>query len=65
MKGQALRCGGSLVGINLVSLEFFETARQELREARRDAADDIVLEVMDFIAGWCSPHRRLGPGNAS
>jgi hypothetical protein len=36
-----------------------ELFRETLRGADREADDDIVLEVMDFIAGWCSPHERV------
>jgi hypothetical protein len=25
----------------------------------RDTDDDVVLEVLDFVTGWCSPHVRL------
>ena len=38
------------------SLEQF---RLVLREADREAAEDVVLEVLDFLTGWCSPHQRL------
>ncbi len=30
-----------------------------LRTAGREADEDIVLEVMDFVVGWSSPHMRL------
>lgn len=42
-------------------LEMFEKARQQLRQANRDADEDAVMDVMDFLAGWCSPHRKLPP----
>lgn len=42
-------------------LEFFERNRQALREAGREAHEDVVLEVMDFLVGWCSPHMDLAP----
>ncbi|RKZ50811.1 MAG: hypothetical protein DRR16_08350 [Candidatus Parabeggiatoa sp. nov. 3] len=30
------------------------------REAMTDEDyEDIVLEVMDFLTGWCSPHKRI------
>ena len=44
-------------------LELFETARRELRAAGRDAEEDLVLEAMDFLVGWCSPHMSLEPQN--
>lgn len=37
----------------------FEELRTELRSAGRDQDDDVVLDVMDFVAGWCSPHARM------
>jgi hypothetical protein len=40
-------------------LELLEHERQRLREMQREADEDLVLEVMDFLAGWCSPHMRL------
>lgn len=36
-----------------------EALRTELRAAGRDADDDVVLEVLDFVTGWCSPQVRL------
>jgi hypothetical protein len=36
-----------------------EALRTDLRAAGRDADDDVVLEVLDFVTGWCSPHVRL------
>jgi hypothetical protein len=40
-------------------LERLEQLRADLREEGRDAEEDVVLEVMDFVAGWCSPHVSL------
>jgi hypothetical protein len=37
----------------------FETARSLLRQAGREADEDAVMDVMDFITGWCSPHVKL------
>jgi hypothetical protein len=42
-----------------VVLGELEALRGELRRAGRADAEDVVLEVMDFVAGWCSPHVRL------
>lgn len=42
-------------------LNFFDTHRQTLREAGRETDEDTVLEVMDFLVGWCSPHVSLAP----
>jgi hypothetical protein len=37
----------------------FEQFRLVLQAAHRESDEEIVLEVMDFVAGWCSPHMRL------
>jgi len=41
------------------ALATLERARVALQEGRADAADDHVREVMDQIAGWCSPPMRV------
>ena len=33
--------------------------RLDLRRAGREADEDNVMDVMDFLLGWCSPQRRL------
>jgi hypothetical protein len=38
-------------------LHDLEELREVLREQGQD--EDAVLDVMDFLAGWCSPHERL------
>lgn len=40
-------------------LNRFEQVRQMLREAAREDDEDAVMDVMDFISGWCSPHMKL------
>ena len=42
-------------------LVMFEDARQELRQAGREADEDAVMDVMDFLVGWCSSHMKLNP----
>jgi hypothetical protein len=42
-----------------VVLGELEALRGELRRTGREDLEDVVLEVMDFVAGWCSPHVRL------
>ena len=32
---------------------------QELRSSVSDEQEDILLEIMDFLAGWCSPHAKI------
>ena len=31
----------------------------ELRAANRDEDEDVVLDVMDYLVGWCGPGLRL------
>lgn len=40
-------------------LDRFEQARRGLRESGREADEDAVMDVMDFLVGWCSPHASL------
>jgi hypothetical protein len=42
-------------------LDFFEHARQQLRQADREGEEDTVMDIMDFLVGWCSPHMKLPP----
>ena len=42
-------------------LALFETARQKLREAGREADEDAVMDLMDCLVGWCGPNARLSP----
>jgi len=36
-----------------------ESYRISLREQGRDADEDVILEVMDELSGWASPHAKL------
>lgn len=36
-----------------------EQLRAVLREAGRDQEEDTVLDVLDFVAGWTSPHMKI------
>ncbi len=45
-------------------LALFDDARQALREAGRDREEDAVMDIMDSIVGWCSPHMKLAPETA-
>ena len=40
-------------------LDRFERVQTPLRAAGREADEDVVLEVMDCLVGWCSPHMKL------
>ncbi len=40
-------------------LEAFEQLRRELRAANRERDEDAVMDAMDFLSGWCSPHMKL------
>jgi hypothetical protein len=42
-------------------LELLERVRQQLRQADRETDEDAVMDVMDFLVGWCSPHVKLPP----
>lgn len=33
--------------------------RNELRESGNESGEDAVLDVMDRVVGWCSPHQRF------
>jgi hypothetical protein len=35
------------------------TEMEDLRKSVSDEREDILLEVMDFLVGWCSPHAKL------
>jgi hypothetical protein len=37
-----------------VLVDWFEAAR-----ARFPEQEDVLLEVLDFVVGWCSPHMKL------
>jgi hypothetical protein len=39
--------------------EALNMARMQLREQGREAGEDLVTEVMDFMVGWCSPRMKL------
>ena len=40
-------------------LDVFEVIRTALQKDNMEEAEDIVLEVMDLLVGWCSPHAEL------
>src|SRR5690349_6968726 len=40
-------------------IKLFEEARERVRAAGREADEDLLLDVMDFLTGWCSPHLNL------
>lgn len=40
-------------------LDQLESLRIELRGAGPEAAEDVVLDVMDFVGGWSGPHMRV------
>jgi hypothetical protein len=40
-------------------LMVLEEVRIHLRRTGRTAEEDAVLEVMDFVSGWSSPHVKL------
>lgn len=42
-----------------VLLEDFESVRARLDDEGEEELEDAVMEVMDFLYGWCSPHMKL------
>lgn len=40
-------------------LAAFESLRDEARRDGREEDEDAILEVMDFLVGWCSPHMKM------
>lgn len=40
-----------------------EQARQQLHKQGREADADVVLDVMDLVDGWCSPHVKIEQGS--
>ena len=42
-------------------LELFEAFRAVLQSNDREAEEDLVLETMDAIVGWCSESAKLFP----
>lgn len=40
-------------------IEDFESVRARLDERGEEEREDAVMEVMDFLYGWCSPHMKL------
>src|SRR5262245_23172202 len=45
-------------------LTLFETTRRQLREAGRQSDEDVLMDVMDCLVGWCGPDARLSPDPA-
>jgi len=43
----------------------FEQVRRQLRDAAREDEEDAIVDVMDFLSGWCSPHMRLVTNDAA
>jgi hypothetical protein len=39
--------------------EELERLRSALRHHGRDDQDDIILDVMDLLTGFCAPHARI------
>ena len=37
----------------------FESFREVLRREGREDEEDVVLDTMDYMVGWCSPHMKL------
>jgi hypothetical protein len=55
LAAELLRSGQDRDGV----YDLFESARAALLEADREADEDAVMDVMDFLTGWCSPRMKL------
>jgi hypothetical protein len=42
-----------------VAYAYFENLRKELSESGDEKDEDKILQVMDIISGFCSPHLRV------
>jgi hypothetical protein len=40
-------------------LDRLEQTRTKLRAAGREKDEEALMDVMDFLTGWCSPHMKL------
>jgi hypothetical protein len=40
-------------------IELLNQFRSKMRKENREAHEDIVMEVMDLVVGWCHPTQRL------
>ena len=40
-------------------IEDFEALRAHFEQQGEEEREDAVLEAMDFLYGWCSPHMKL------
>ena len=40
-------------------IEVLEEERTHLEKRGEEEREDAVLEVLDFLYGWCSPHMKL------
>lgn len=41
------------------TLQMLEQLRIKYREQGDSRSEDIALDAMDFVTGWCSPHMRV------
>jgi len=42
-----------------VLLTTLEKCRTHLQQTNRENDEDTVLEAMDYLVGWCSPHMEI------
>ena len=38
-----------------------EVLRQEMRENKDEASEDLIMDLMERIVGWCNPDSRIFP----
>ncbi len=46
-------------GTQAQTIDVLDSFREALRTQRRYADEDIVMDVMDVVVGWVSPHAKL------
>lgn len=66
---EALQYADSYEQLKKLALEFaaegktpdgvLESFRAQLRIADREREEDVIVDVMDCIVGWCSPNEKL------
>jgi hypothetical protein len=39
----------------------FDEARAQLREDARENDEDLLMDIMDRVAGWCAPNAEIPP----
>jgi hypothetical protein len=40
-------------------IQDYKRVQDRLRAADREAEEDVLMDVLDCLEGWCSPHMRI------